>query len=197
MHSIKDKRLIKKQSHILTEVVAIGSINFGLLLLGIDLIDRCTVLIVSSDDLEIKGSINLGSKKVPRSMKCLPGSNRFFLRYDTVLSLYQIVDTNHATELQAHNLGIRGYAIDIQSAAQKVVVSDPFKYVVTYDYKNTILPLCRNIGPYMVNDVVFLGNALITGDKGGLLRVLEFNMADPCDINKTMMTSVGSLYVSE
>ena len=74
-----------------------------------------------------------------------------------------------------------------------VAMSDPLKYLVTFDYRtNSLIPLARFSCNNMINYCEFLGNSLICGDCGGYIQALEFNFEDD-DIHKTLITSVGGL----
>jgi hypothetical protein len=85
---LKFKKLVKKQSHIIKEIIAIDFIDYGIILIGLSILERYEILIISLDDLYIKNSINLGMKNIPKALKTIPKSNQFFIRYEKALTLY-------------------------------------------------------------------------------------------------------------
>lgn len=53
------------------------------------------------------------------------------------------------------------------------------------------------MGSHLINDLAFVGPAIIAADQGGYLTILESNLEEPDDISKTTITSVGRLYLGE
>lgn len=139
----------------------------------------------------------MGHNKMPRALKAIANSNQFIFRYDTVVCLYEINETYQAIELYGYNTGLWGITLDVNQIHKKIAICDSDKYAIVYDYQHSILPLARYMGSHMINDLAFIGSSLIAGDKGGNITMLELNLDDEQDINKTTITRVASLYTGE
>lgn len=49
----------------------------------------------------------------------------------------------------------------------------------------------------MINDTTWLDGAVVTGDRGGNLTLLEFNLNNNNDLHKMSMTKVGQISIGE
>lgn len=69
-----------------------------------------------------------------------------------------------------------------------------------WDYQDgykDILPVSKYFGSYMINDTTWLDGAVVTGDRGGNIVLLEFNLGNTNDLHKMNMTKVGEISVGE
>lgn len=58
-----------------------------------------------------------------------------------------------------------------------------------------ILPVSKYFGPYMINDTTWLDGTVVTGDRGGNLTLLEFNLNNNNDLHKMNMTKVAQISI--
>lgn len=49
----------------------------------------------------------------------------------------------------------------------------------------------------MINDTTWLDGAVVTGDRGGNLTILQFNLNNQNDLHKMAMTKVGQISIGE
>lgn len=49
----------------------------------------------------------------------------------------------------------------------------------------------------MINDTTWLDGTVVTGDRGGNIALLEFNLNNSNDLHKMTMTKVGEISVGE
>jgi len=86
--------------------------------------------------------------------------------------------------------------MDINERFSKIILTDPYRYVSVWDYdleisSYDILPVSKYFGAHLINDCCWLGDSVLTGDRGGNITLMEFNLASATDLNKINLTRVG------
>ncbi len=81
-YHVGTKELVRKQLHLLNEIVAIDRTDTGLLVLGVDSLGAGSLVLFKYDSLEIVSTHSMGSSK-PSCMKSVGSNGRefVFLRY--------------------------------------------------------------------------------------------------------------------
>lgn len=60
------------------------------------------------------------------------------------------------------------------------------------------IPVSKYFGSSMINDCCWIDGSVVTGDRGGYLNLLEFNLGTVVsDLHKINATKVAQIYVGE
>ena len=76
------------------------------------------------------------------------------------------------------------------------MLADQYRYLSVWDYDLEVvsldfIPVSKYFGAYAINDCCWLDAAVITGDRGGNLAIMEFNLGNNQDLHKMNMTKVA------
>ena len=92
-----------------------------------------------------------------------------------------------------------GHSISLCEPYNKLVLNDPNRYIIVYDYElegnYEIIPVCKYFGPHLINDAKFLASTVLTADRNGRIAMVEFNLACGNDVGKIAMKEVGFVNV--
>lgn len=93
-------------------------------------------------------------------------------------------------------------SIDLNEKYNKLLLADQYRYVSVWDYdlevvSKDFIPVSKHFGGYMINDCCWIDGAVVTGDRGGNLSILELNLGNNHDLHKINMTKVADIYVGE
>lgn len=118
--------------------------------------ENVQLLLVSFNSLEIVLVEALG-KKVPTALKCTEKSNQFFLRTEEFVSLYEIIDGEKLKLKFSSKTGLYGYTLAVNSSLNMLMISDPLRYAVAYDYsQGKLVAIARFRNNNTLNDIGFL-----------------------------------------
>ncbi len=83
-----------------------------------------------------------------------------------------------------------------------MLLTDPYRYLSVWDYdmdvvSRDLIPVSKYFGPFIINDCCWLDGAVVAGDRGGTLSILEFNLSNKHDLHKMTMTKVADIYIGE
>lgn len=78
-----------------------------------------------------------------------------------------------------------------------MAVTDSYRFIAIYSYDQTITPVARFVNHSEINDFAMLARSVMLGDKAGEITILEYNVENPHDALKMIMTKVGSIKVAE
>lgn len=196
LRNIQTAQLLKKQSHSLKQIQCLEKIHGrGLLISGLDDMENVQLLLVSFNSLEIVLVEALG-KKVPTALKCTDKPNQFFLRTEEYISLYEIIDGEKLKLKFCSKTGLYGYTLAVNSDLSMLMISDPLRYAVAYDYsQGKLVPIARFRNNNTLNDIGFLQNSVVCSDCIGNIRALQFNFGNG-EANENIISEVGNLRVS-
>jgi hypothetical protein len=151
------------------------------------------------EDLNIKSTYNLGASR-PSCIKSFKESpknlNKFLIQHESYLTILEFESTNLITSLKTINTKTVSSSLDLNEKYNKIILTDQYRYVSVWDYDLEVatqdfLPVSKYFGGYPINDCCWLDGAVLTGDRGGNVSILEFNLGNTHDLHKINMTKVG------
>lgn len=80
-YDVRRKEVVKKQLHLIKEVVGVEKIQAGLLVVGVDFMDCGAVYLFDYEDLTILSTHNMGPSSHPTCIQSFLSSNRFLIRH--------------------------------------------------------------------------------------------------------------------
>ena len=161
--------------------------------------DCGSIVLFDIDDLNIKSTQNLGASR-PTCIKAFKNNpknqNRFLIHHDTYLTVFEIERTNLINALKTVNTKTASSSLDLNEKYNKIMLTDQYRYLSVWDYdlevvSQDFVPVSKYFGSYAINDCCWLDGAVLTGDRGGNISILEFNLGNPHDLNKINMTKVA------
>jgi hypothetical protein len=55
------------------------------------------------------------------------------------------------------NINVSGFSMDVHENFNKILLLDPFRYLIVYDFENNkFLPVSKHIGSFTINDCAFI-----------------------------------------
>lgn len=136
-YCIRTKELVKKQLHLLMEIVGVEKIDSGVIVTGVDVMQCGSVVLFDFEDLDIKSTHNLGASR-PSCIKSFKegkkNRNKFLIHHESYLTIFEIETTNLINALKTINTKTVSSSLDLNEKYNKIILTDQYRYVSVWDY---------------------------------------------------------------
>lgn len=139
-------------------------------------------------------------KKMPFSLRYV-GKGRILLGGESEIKILSIDESiPKISDLSTCSLSINCIAATANLSLNKLLVADPFKTIVLYDYpepNGKLTPVARACCDRICNDIAFMSTVMLACDKSSNLLSLQPNLKANNDLEKTRLDVRGGLNLGE